>query len=351
MQNQNPAEQLTRKRKLPNGWTVQEKVPKTEASTGGRFSVGYIVANASGRMGFLKALDLSDALSSPDVTETLRSLLDSYAYERDLLQLCQTNSLNHVASTIAYGQINAGELHDLLPVPYLIFELADGDIRSKLELSDKFELAFCLRALHHCAVGLSQLHTHRIVHQDLKPSNVLVFGDSFCQVSDLGRSTRRELESPTDQYLIPGDARYAPPELLYGSKSSEWGIGRVACDLYHLGSLAFFFFTKVGITPTWLKYLPPALRPKVWTQTYEDVLPYVRSAHEAAIEEFAKEIPLEIRDRLVESIRQLCDPDPGRRGHPRNRLGNSNPYSLQRYVSRFDLLGRHAELQMKRSLI
>ena len=350
MLNENPAERLLEKPDLPNGWKVVSEISRSKTHTGGRFSVGYTVVNGE-REGFLKALDLSEALGSPDVADSLSSLLETYMYERKLLELCQFNNLNHVASTIDHGQVDAGELHQILPVPYLIFELADGDVRSKLDLSDKFDLAFCLRALHHCAVGLSQLHNHRIAHQDLKPSNVLVFGQSYCRVSDLGRSTLRGEESPTDQYLIPGDYRYAPPELLYGSKSSEWSIGPVACDLYHLGSLAFFFFTKVGITPVWHQHLRPEIRPNVWTQTYEDVLPFARVAHELAIEDFERHIPSEVRESLVECVRQLCEPDPNLRGHPKNKIPNNNPYSLQRYITRFDLLATKAEFQMKKSFV
>ena len=351
MSNQSPAERLMTKPSLPNGWRISRRIVRNSANTGGRFSVGYVVANTDGREGFLKALDLSDALNSSDVVKSLSVLLDAYMYERNLLELCQSKNLNHVASTIDYGQIDTGVLHSTLPVPYLIFELADGDIRSKLTLSKKFELAFCLRALHQCTVGLNQLHSNRIAHQDLKPSNVLVFGDSRFCVADLGRSSQMGVDAPTDQLGIPGDRRYAPPELLYGSKSSAWAVGRAACDLYHLGSLAFFFFTKVGITPMWFKNLPLTFRPSNWTQTYEHVLPFVRAAHEQAIEDFEKNIPVEIRSSIGECVRQLCDPDPLLRGHPKNRGPHSNPYSLERYISRFDLLTRKAEWQMKRSLV
>ena len=348
---QSPAELLLTKPNLAHGWRVTRKISKTAANTGGKFSVGYVVVNENGREGFLKALDLSEALGAPDVVKALSILGEAYLHERNLLELCRSKNLNHVASTISHGQIASGVLHDTLPVPYLIFELANGDIRSKLDLGNRFELAFCLRALHHCTVGINQLHAYRIAHQDLKPSNVLVFGNSFCRVSDLGRSTILGVDSPNDQLRIPGDARYAPPELLYGSKSTEWNVGRAAGDLYHLGSLAFFFFVKVGITPVWLTKLTPALQPFKWTQTYNDVLPFVRGAHDQAIEELENQVPIEVRGDIIECVRQLCDPDPLLRGHPKNRGPHSNPYSLERYITRFDLLARRAEWQMKRSLV
>ena len=47
--------------------------------------------------------------------------------------------------------------------------------------------------------------------------------------------------------------------------------------------------------------------------------------------------------RLVRAIRELCDPDPKRRGHPKDHAGVGSPYRLERYESEFNLLAAHAE--------
>ena len=54
-------------------------------------------------------------------------------------------------------------------MPYIILELADGDVRHRLRKVDR-QTAWALRALHHTATGLMQLHSQRIAHQDLRPS-------------------------------------------------------------------------------------------------------------------------------------------------------------------------------------
>ena len=344
----NPAENLLTKGLLDGGWKVVDKVPKSHGATGGNFSVGYIVADESGNRGFLKALDFSEALRQPNPTVVLQSLTSSFNYERMLLGQCKTNKLDRVAVSIADGEIPVGTLHATLPVPYLIFELAEGDIRSRLDQSKQFELAFCLRTLHHCAIGIRQLHSIRVAHQDLKPSNVLVFSDSDSRVADLGRSVLQGMTSPSDSNSIPGDRTYAPPELLYADVSNDWRVRRLACDLYHLGSLAVFFFTRVGITAMWHQYLDRSYWSANWGQSYKDVLPHVRDAHDLAFLEFESQVPDGIRVGFGEAIRQLCEPDPILRGHPRERRPNGNPYSLERYISRFDLLATKAEWQMKR---
>ena len=60
------------------------------------------------------------------------------------------------------------------------------------------------------------------------------------------------------------------------------------------------------------------------------------------------QIPQEVRPDMLLSIRELCEPDPVLRGHPLNRLGHGDQFSLERYISRFDLLARRAELGLLR---
>ena len=190
-------------------------------------------------------------------------------------------------------------------------------------------------------------HSLNVAHQDLKPSNVLVFDESECRVSDLGRSSVQGSASPVDINPVAGDLAYAPPELLYREISSDWRVRRFACDLYHLGSLAVFFFSNVGITALWHKHLNESLWPINFGQTYRDVLPHVRDAHDRAFAEFEDSVPDQHRLRLGPAIRQLCEPDPLLRGHPRSRAQNGNTYSLERYVSSFNLLAKTAEWQLR----
>ena len=348
MLSSNPAQNLMRKGRVGGKWRLVRKAPKLLGTTGGHFSVGYVVEDESGRPGFLKALDFSEALKQPNPTIVLQGLTNAFNYEKQLLDQCRANNLDRVAVSVDDGEITVGDLHPILPVPYIIFELADGDVRSRLNLAKRFELSFILRALHHCTTGIRQLHNLRVAHQDLKPSNVLVFDDTECRVGDLGRSAMQGSSTPMDQADIAGDITYAPPELLYGEVSSDWRVRRLACDLYHIGSMAVFFFAKVGMTAMWHKHLDRSFWPRNWNDSYRSALPYVRNAHDFCFSEFERQIHQRIRGRLGEAIRQLCEPDPLLRGHPIDRARRGTSYSLERYVARFDHLARVAEWEMKR---
>lgn len=337
-----PAKQLAGL-ELDGGWRVLNAVDLGADHSGGHFSQGYIVEQrGSGHRGFLKALDYTRALQEPDPARVLQALTEAFNYERDLLGRCK--GLDRVVRAIADG----GVVVQGQAVQYLIFELATSDARSQANLSRRFELAWTLRALHHVATGLFQLHSIGVAHQDLKPSNVLIFEDCL-KVGDLGRASSKGVIAPHEDYEICGDTTYAPPELLYHAIATDWNRRRQGCDVYLLGSIVTFFFSGLGMT-AWIRAeLDDTHAWTAWAGTYDEALPYVRAAFDRVVEALKPDIPSEARDDIVTTIRELCDPDPGLRGHPLNRTRSGNRYSLERYVSKFNLLARRAELGLLRT--
>ena len=223
-----PAERLMGL-ELVDGWKVIEEVAKPPGFTGGNFSCGYIVRGEDGRKAYVKALDLTPPFGQQgDWTLILRGLLDGYEHERQLCRQCR--KMSRVVNVLADGDIMVDPNDPLTRVPYLVFELADSDVRSEFEAlknaAKTFEIAWALRSLHHVATGLWQLHQRQIVHQDLKPSNILVFDQEGSKVTDLGRSAAKAMRSPNDDEDVPCDRTYAPPELAFGWVAPEddnWG--------------------------------------------------------------------------------------------------------------------------------
>jgi len=82
---------------------------------------------------------------------------------------------------------------------------------------------------------------------------------------------------------------------------------------------------------------------RVWTGTFQEVLPYLRAAFGAAINAISAAIPNEPRGKLLPIISELCDPDPRNRGDRSAALRGVSPFDLQRYVSRLNLLASEAE--------
>jgi len=232
---------------LNDKWKVIEKNVRPSDATGGYFSVGYIVKDSTGHKAFLKALDFSKPFRNVDPSFHLQIMTAAFNFEREVLKQCKDHRLTHVVFAIDEGTINFPNWK--YPVQFLIFDLAKADIRSLKNVGQAFDLAWTLRSLHQIAVGVWQLHKIEIAHQDLRPSNVLVYEGDILKVADLGRSECRNRVAPHSEDHIPGAASYAPPEFLYREISSDWGCRRFGCDLYHLGSMVIFFFCGMQMTP------------------------------------------------------------------------------------------------------
>jgi len=335
-----PATQLLG-RVLAEGWRVVEAIPKNPYSSGGNFSDGYIVESATGSRAYLKAMDLISSLGANDPVGMINFLTESFLFERKLVEGCRDKRLDRVVTAITSGQMGNSP-NDL--VFYLIFELAESDVRSRIGTLKRIDAAWNLRILHHVAVALRQLHGQQIAHQDVKPSNVLLFTGNGSKIADLGRASVRGGLPPCDEFQIAGDKTYAPLELLYGHVDPDWGRRRFGCDLYLFGSLILSLFTGFGMTHLVMTRLRPELKPGRWTGTYHDVLPFLENATADVVRDFERLVDAPGVTILSRKIMELCNPNPAERGHPKERMQSPSQFSLERYVTDFNLLAHKAEL-------
>jgi eukaryotic-like serine/threonine-protein kinase len=324
---------------LDSGWKVVAKVEKPLGATGGYFSACYIVEKETERC-FLKAFNFSRFLQlatdggvKRQIVDVVSEMLDAYKYERDLSALCSSKHVTKVAFVREAGeQLVQG--FSITVVPYLIFNVADGgDIRGKLRFSSTLESSWKLKSLHSVAVGLKQLHGIDVSHQDLKPSNVLIFGEES-KIGDLGRSTTLAIASPLREQPFAGDWSYAPPELLYGVHEPDWRKRSFATDSYLLGSLIVFYFSGLTMTALLRQHLPDDASWERHRGSYDDVMAYVLQAFTKALDEFKPCVGGDmLRRELRALVEQLCNPVPSKRIFS-GRVG------AERVVTRLDVLHR-----------
>jgi serine/threonine protein kinase len=332
---------------LPHNWHITSCIHRPPTSTGGHFSVGYEVINSEGKRGYLKALDFTAALSRPDIPRALQEMTTAYNFERDLLTRCSKHKADRVVTAIDDGSVDVpGQIGQFNKVYYLIFEMADGDIRTHMSALSQIDIAWILRSLHQSAVGLSQLHGLGIAHQDIKPSNILVFPSEGSKLADLGRASIRGTSTANDGFPAPGDTGYAPPEQFYNWHHKSDFSPRFVADLYLLGSLVFFFFQNCSATQA-IIYMVTTQQARMFTRSdFLQDLPYFEQAFSDALESL-RQVLLRVcptfTDELIAIAGQLCSPDPRRRGDPRVLASVRPQYDLQPYVSRFDRLAKKSE--------
>lgn len=329
---------------LPNGWTIDNPVTRSEKATGSQYSTGFVATHDDSRRAFLKVVDPAvDTNLAP--VEQLRELelrLAIYNYECDLLEKCVAKKIRRVVRIIDRGVCEVQ--HSAGPIHYIMFELAERDLSEHVSLAYTLNTALNMHIIHQTSLALEQLHFHQIRHQDIKPSNVLLFSNMKTKLGDLGHAHDKSTPRPGRNGMIAGDPGYAPPEQLYGYNMSESNSQRLATDLYLLGGLIVYMFTNLSLTSLISNQIAPQHHWEAWPDNFENVKPYLREAWDAAIEDFENSVPEEIREELVTLTRYLTDPSPERRGHPRGRKGNLNSFGLQRFSSRFHVLARRSEI-------
>lgn len=358
-----PAERLLGHR-THDGWHIAELLRSSSLPavglTGANFSVGYRVTRTNQRSGqeeqaFLKALDVDRGVHGvTNLIGALREKLNEFHYEQSMHELCKNQHMSRVVRVIEAGQLDVPpEPSDRIPqVPYLVLEIADaGDVRSWVGKLTSAETVLKLAYLKHVVTGLQQLHKASIAHQDLKPSNVMIFQSEGAKIGDLGRVVTSAGNGPFDSLEYPGDYNYAPPEVLYRHSPVEWVDKRERCDLYQFGNLCVYLFSGVELN-TWIKkHLDPVIQPIRWggsPTTYQNALPYWIDAFEKVLIDLGNTIfPEWASDSMVKLVRECAHPDYSRRGATEVFKWSTTTTGLDRMISHLGRLVSIAEVKLR----
>lgn len=114
--------------------------------------------------------------------------------------------------------------------------------------------------------GLGVLHAHRVVHRDVKASNVLVRADGHVVLGDFGVALHERLSTITFNGCPLGTVGYCAPE----QRASPHQVGPAA-DLFSVGALLYRLVTRQPppdlsmseFSPSLLEVLPAPFRPVV----------------------------------------------------------------------------------------
>ncbi|WP_151638969.1 bifunctional protein-serine/threonine kinase/phosphatase [Noviherbaspirillum aerium] len=203
--------------------------------------------------------------------------------------------------------------HVLKPCPqtrkrnylYVATEYIDGRTLSQWMIDHPDPALETVRMIvEQIAKGLRAFHRLEMVHQDLRPENIMIDGTGTVKIIDFG-ATRvagmMEIASPFERRDLLGTAQYAAPEYFIGEG------GSTRSDIYSLGVIAYQMLTgrlpygaevaklKTRAAQRHLKYLPAtearrhvphwvdeAIRMAVHPQPgrrYEDVSEFVFDLH------------------------------------------------------------------------
>lgn len=342
-------------RTLKSGWHVLNKIEPKSNRQKGKFSVCYMVEK-DGQTRFMKVMDINEHIHrlGPDesIADALKRVVDQFTYERDVCIYCKGKHLSNVTVVLDAGEESLDE-NLIVPLFYLIFERADGDVIDALEDSKRLDFAWCLRSLHSVAVGLQQLHTVGITHEDIKPSNILTFDNrKLTKLGDLGCSTCDTIRSPFENDPFPGDHNYAPPERAYRFNISDMRLSKGLTDCYLLASLITFYITRMSLNALIYHNLPESHKPGNFSGSFPDLKHQLDYAFSKALEKIREDIPFdEIKDLLIGIIRQLGDPDPNNRCRSTFNQAQSIQSQIEKTISSLDYACNTTELLIRKKLV
>jgi serine/threonine protein phosphatase PrpC len=248
--------------------------------------------------------------AAPVVIKTLATELqgDVAHLERFLMEdwVAQRISNAHVVKAAARGR-----KRNFL---YTVTEFIDGQPLSQWLIDrPKPSMEIVRGIIEQIANGLLAMHRLEMLHQDLRPQNVMVDGTGTVKIIDFG-STRvagiSEIESPIERSELLGTLQYTAPEYFLGES------GTTRSDLFSLGVIAYQMLS--GRLPYGADVSRARTRAAQRQLRYQSVL------------DDAREIPAWIDDVL----RKATHPDPSRRYEELSEFLYDLRHPTQSYLSR-----------------
>jgi len=125
-------------------------------------------------------------------------------------------------------------------ISYLVFDFCHHDLAGLIqEAYDKIRpLPITKCILKQLLSGLHRLHTSKIIHRDMKSSNILITKHGELKIADFGLARPYVLDETKRKYTNRVVTLwYRPPELLLGERNYAcaidlWGVGCIMAELF-----------------------------------------------------------------------------------------------------------------------
>jgi serine/threonine protein kinase len=221
------------------------------------------------------AVKLLGGPNSPDARQQFRFTLEFQA----------AHKLDHpnIARALEYG-VDGEQM-------YLVMELVEGEtfgdlIAREKRVAEGTAVRVCLQV----AQALHFAHTHKVIHRDVKPDNILLRADGQVKLTDFGLS--KDLDNDldlTNPAAGLGTPHFMAPEQYEGAKAAG-----PLCDVYALAATLYTALT--GVMPF---------------EAYTSLIALTRKLKEAPPSPRA--VVPEVSETVDAAVRQGLHPDPRRR--------------------------------------
>jgi hypothetical protein len=194
----------------------------------------YRIVSRLGRGGMgMVYRGLDEALEREAAVKTLtgEGLLEEENLKRFQIEAKAAARLQHPNIVTVY------ELGEDRGVPFIAMELLPGaDLEALLRSGEQLALSERIEIVVQVCRGLAFAHEHKVVHRDMKPSNIRLLDDGTAKIMDFGIA-KLGSTNVTRSGMMVGTMNYMSPEQIRGQPLD----GR--CDIFAVGVILYQLLT------------------------------------------------------------------------------------------------------------
>jgi serine/threonine protein kinase len=138
---------------------------------------------------------------------------------------------------------NIVTIHDVVEqsddgMAFIAMEYVRGtNLKALLQGDQPLTLPFIVEVIAQVADALDYAHSHRVVHRDVKPANILITADNRVKITDFGIA-RLDTSNLTQEGQLLGTPNYMAPEQIQGREVDH------RADLFALGVVLYEMLTR-----------------------------------------------------------------------------------------------------------
>jgi len=138
---------------------------------------------------------------------------------------------------------NIVTIHDVVEesedgIAFIAMEYVRGtNLKSLLQGDQPLSLPFVVDVIAQVADALDYAHSHRVIHRDVKPANILITADNRVKITDFGIA-RLDTSNLTQEGQLLGTPNYMAPEQIQGKEVDY------RADLFALGVVLYEMLTR-----------------------------------------------------------------------------------------------------------
>lgn len=210
----------------------QQIIEEIERKASGEIiSHKYTRGRFLGKGGFAKCYEITSAETQKVTAVKIiskASLTKNHAKQKLMTEINIHKSLKN---THVVGFVNHFEDHENV---YILLELCENQtlhelIRRRRRLTELETQCYMVQLIE----GLNYLHSHRVIHRDLKLGNLFLTEKMELKIADFGLAAKLEFEGERKR-TICGTPNYIAPEILEGKRGHSYEV-----DIWSLGVILY----------------------------------------------------------------------------------------------------------------